>query len=79
MTDRDETISSGTDSPRSAINFPVPATGGAGIGDDADDATAGGGAVAGDALFPPTIPQVIEESADDDAEPSGRSAARPTT
>ena len=79
MTDRHETISGGTDSPRSAINFPVPATGGVGTGDDADDATAGGGVVAGDALFPTTIPQVVEESADDEAGPSGRSAARPTT
>ena len=79
MSDRDDSISSGTDSPRSAINFPVPAADGAGTGEDADDGTTGGGAVAGDALLPPTIPQVVEESAADDAGPSGRSAARPTT
>ncbi len=79
MTDRDETISSGTDSPRSAINFPVPATGSAGTRDDADDTTAEGGVVAGDALFPTTIPQVVEESVGDDAGPGGGSAARPTT
>jgi hypothetical protein len=79
MTDRDESISGGIDSPRNPINFPVPATDGAGAGDDTDDTTTGGGAVAGDALLPTTIPQVVEESAGDEAGPGGRSAARPTT
>ena len=67
MTDRDETISSGTDSPRSPINFPVPDT----RGDDSDDADAGGGVVAGDALLPTTIPEGL---GDPDGEAGGGAA-----